>query len=182
MNISFRFGMTILCFTSIALSKPHPSLKENEPYCIYWKNAKLKFGKSEGSQIQIVDGDGTVFKFGKWSDPNTTEYEAHYLFELDSGQTQNGFDSLKNNIPDLYFQSTAFHGGKTNKIENGKLSGVKASDSTWLVYEWISRDFESMFGTMPYRSKKRDKRMLSGYRRLCKEIKDPVPWYLRDVQ
>jgi hypothetical protein len=146
-----------------------PTLVENAPYCIYWKNTQIELPLRERGNIHLKDGKNIVFQFGTWSDANKTEYEGHYVTQIDSSAKEISSDSATKKTQPVYRSVLSYGGSGSKRLPNIKIKGIKVSDSTWIINEWFSREFESQFGGMVYRQRKMDKRQKEGYRWVCKE-------------
>jgi hypothetical protein len=142
----------------VSISFGFPALEEHAPYCIYWKNKKIELPLPKRGSVHVVAGESIVFQFGKWMDANKTEYESHYLIELDSAKKH--FPAT----PQEKYSMISCGGSAAKVLPRVKIKGAKATDSTWVINEWFSPQYDQMFGTLPDKLRKKDKREIEGYR------------------
>jgi hypothetical protein len=150
-----------------------PSLVEDAPYCIYWKHRQIELPLRKGGNIHLIDGKNVVLQFGTWSDASKIEYEAHYLVEIDPSKRMFFGDTSGKEYQAVYHSVLSYGGSGGNELPRVKIKGIKISDSTWIINEWFSSQYNKMFGEMPYKLRKKDRRQKEGYKWTCKEILSP---------
>jgi len=161
----------ISTFIVILICSILPGLTYDSTYCTFENGRRIEADTLQPKGLRIQSGTKTVFTFGQMGRPEVDEAMTRYHFEVDTNQKD--FDvSDKGGTPiKIWEYHISMMTRELSLVPFPKIQGRKDSDSTWVLDEWVSRDYKKSIRLIPHRFQKKSKKVRDGFRRVCRETK-----------